>query len=71
MQYHSIPIEVNEKIQLFRFFMGDEFYIWSEGLELAMDNEMKVFYCDMPDNWVILAMEKLRLLIKVSGFKAL
>jgi hypothetical protein len=68
MQEYSIHVDVNGIVQPFRFFLDeDEYYVFSEGLELAMDKEMKVFYCDMPETWKLTAIEKLKLLIRVGS----
>jgi hypothetical protein len=67
MREYSIHVDVNETVQQFRFYIDEnEYYVFSEGLELAMDRQMKVFYCDMPETWKTTAIEKLKLLIRVG-----
>ncbi len=67
MREYSVHVDVNETVQQFRFYLDeDEYYVFSEGLELAMDKQMKVFYCDMPETWKVTAIEKLKFLIRVG-----
>lgn len=60
-------VEINDAVQQFRFYLDkDEYYVYSGGLELLMDKQMNICYCDMPENWKQKAVEKLQSLIKVE-----
>lgn len=71
MEFNDIPVQVNGGIKYFNFNVtengkGQVCLISSDGFELHIDEDFAVLQTNMPDDWQLAAMAKLKQILNYS-----
>ncbi len=71
MEFNDIPVHVNGSIKYFNFNiteneMGQVCLIRSDGFELQIDEDFAVLASNMPDDWQLAAVAKLKQILNYS-----